>query len=232
MFFLRLFTILFLVSTVAFAGAQDKEINKIIKLLEYTKGKNAYSGKKFEAGYQTHKLGDKVLVGQRDMSKRFEKIPYDFTNKTVLDIGTNQGGMLFAIADKIKYGIGIDYNSKLVNAANRIKSFSRITNVDFYVFNLDKEPYSVIDNFLGMGKVDICFFLSMCRWVNKWRDVIDYMHGIAEAMLFETNGPEDLQREELEYINKKYKKVIFLSNVSDDDKIANKTRALYLCYKS
>jgi SAM-dependent methyltransferase len=213
-------------------STDDREINKIVKLLDYTKEKNAYSGKKFEAGYQTHKLGDKVLVGQRDMSKRFEKIPYDFTNKTVLDIGTNQGGMLFAIADKIKYGIGIDYNSKLVNVANRLKSFSQVTNIDFYVFDLDKEQHSMINNFLRTEKVDICFFLSMCRWVNKWRNVIDYIYKVSDTLLFEANGSQELKVEEIEYLNKKYKKVVLLSNESDDDKVPNKTRALYICYKN
>lgn len=214
------------------ASGQDTQINKIIKLLDYTKEKNGYSGKKFEAGYQTHQLGGKVLIGQRDMNKRFEKIPYDFTNKTVLDIGTNQGGMLFAIADKIKYGIGIDYNPKLINVANRIKSFSLVTNVDFYVFDLDKESHSVIDNFLRTDKVDICFFLSMCRWVNKWRNVIDYIHKISDTLLFESNGSEELRAQELEYLNKKYKKVTLLSRESDDDKVPNKTRTLYMCYKN
>ncbi len=232
MFLLQFFTVLFFTSSVAFSGVQDKEINKIVKLLDYTKEKNAYSGKKFEAGYQTHKLGDTVLVGQRDMGKRFEKIPYDFTNKTVLDIGTNQGGMLFAIADKIKYGVGVDYNPKLVNVANRIKSFSQVNNVDFYVFDLDKEQHSMINNFLKTDKVDICFFLSMCRWVNKWRNVIDYIYKVSDTLLFEANGSQELKAEEIEYINKKYKKVILLSNQSDDDKVPNRTRALYICYKN
>ena len=232
MFFLRVFTGLFFMSSVAFSGVQDREINKIVKLLDYTKEKNAYSGKKFEAGYQTHKLGNKVIVGQRDMSKRFEKIPYDFTNKTVLDIGTNQGGMLFEIADKIKYGVGIDYNPKLINVANRLKSFSQVTNVDFYVFDLDKEQHSMIDNFLKTEKVDICFFLSMCRWVNKWRNVIDYIFKVSDTLLFEANGSQELKEQELEYLNKKYKKIILLSNLSPDDKNPNRTRALYICYKN
>lgn len=211
---------------------QDKEINRIIRLLDYAKEKNPYSGKKFEAGYQTQKIGDKVLVGQRDMNKRLAKIPYDFTNKTVLDIGTNQGGMLFAIADKIKYGVGVDYNSKLINVANRIKSVSQVSNVDFYVFNLDKEPLSIINNFIKTDKIDICFFLSMCRWVTKWRDVIDYIYKISETLLFEANGSNELKAQEIDYLNRIYKRVILLSRDSDDDKVNNKTRRLYICYKN
>lgn len=210
---------------------QDVEVQKIVTLLDYTKGKNGYSGKDFDAGYQTHDLGGNVIVGQRDMKRRIEKIPYDFNGKTVLDIGTNQGGMLFAISDKIKYGIGIDYNPKLINVANRIKSFSKKSNLDFYVFDLDKEPLALMDNYLITSKVDVCFFLSMCRWVKKWRNVLDHIYKISDVMIFESNGSEELRREEIEYINKKYKKVVLFSSESDDDKIFNKTRFLYICYK-
>lgn len=211
---------------------EEKEIQKILNLLDYTKEKNAYSGKKFEAGYQSHVLGDKILKGQRDMRKRIAKVPYDFTGKTVLDIGTNQGGMLFAIADKIKFGFGIDYNSKLINSANRIKSFSGTNNLDFYVFDLDQEPLFMINNFIKTDKVDICFFLSMCRWVKNWRRVIDYIYKVSDTLLFEANGSDELKAEEMDYLNKKYKNIVLLSSVSDDDKINNKTRKLYICYKS
>jgi hypothetical protein len=224
---------IFCFNSILSATAQDAEIQKIIKLLDYTKGKNGYSGKDFDAGYQTHDLGDKVIIGQRDTKKRIDKIPYDFNGKTVLDIGTNQGGMLFAISDKIKHGIGIDYNPKLINVANKIKSFSKQTNLDFYVFDLDKEPLALINNYLLTSKVDICFFLAMCRWVKKWKKVIDQIYKISDIMVFETNGSEELREEEIKYINRKYKKVTLLSTESDDDKLViyNKMRFLYICYK-
>lgn len=214
--------------------SQNLEIEKILKVLQYTKGHAAYDGKQFPAGYQTHILAGHVFVGQRDPYKRIAKIPYDFTGKSVLDIGCNQGGMLFALQDKIKWGVGIDYDSRLVNSANRIKSFyDQAYNLDFYVFDLDGEPLDVINNFLKTKKVDICFFLSLCTWVKQWKNVIDYIYSIADVMLFESNGVEKLQKEEIRYLKGKYKRVELISDNSDDDNIEKykNIRKLYLCYK-
>lgn len=210
---------------------QEKEIKKICNVFAHAKAKNFYSGTKFVAGYQSHKIGDYFLVGQRDLGKRLAKVPYDFTNKTVLDIGTNQGGMLLELADKIACGIGIDYDAKLVNAANRLKSCVHANNIDFYVFDLDKEPLPHINNFLKSDRVDICFFLSMCCWVKNWKQVIEYACQTADALLFETNGSDELEKEEIAFIHQKYQRVILVSETSEDDKIQKK-RKMFLCHKN
>ena len=99
----------------------SKEELKIINLLNYTKRSGAtYSGELYNSGYHTLKLGDKTIVGQRNPAERFKNIPFKFEGKSVLDIGCNQGGMLHAIADKISYGVGIDYDSRMINVSNKI----------------------------------------------------------------------------------------------------------------
>ena len=61
---------------------------------------------------------------------------------------------------------------------------------------------------------------------------IDYIYKVSDTLLFEANGSQELKEQELEYLNKKYKKIILLSNLSPDDKNPNRTRALYICYKN
>lgn len=214
--------------------SQCEEINKILNILQHTKGHSVYDGAQFPAGYQTHVLGGTTYVGRRDPQKRLANVPYDFVGKTVLDIGCNQGGMLFTLKDKIKWGIGIDYDSRLVNSANRIKSFDKCFNLDFYVFDLDKEPLTMINNFLKTEKVDICFFLSLCTWVKQWKQVIDYAVSISDVLLFESNGVDKLQKEEVSYLNEKYKRVNLISDNSSDDNIdkCKVIRRLYICYKN
>jgi SAM-dependent methyltransferase len=210
---------------------QETEIKKICNVLSYAKTHPAYAGKKFVAGYQSHTIGDHYLAGQRDLGRRLAKIPYDFTNKTVLDIGTNQGGMLLELADKIMCGVGIDYDAKLINAANRLKSCVHANNIDFYIFDLDKEPLPHINNFLKSDHVDICFFLSMCCWVKNWKQVVEYAYKVADSLLFETNGSDELEREEIALIHQKYRRVILVSETSEDDKIQKK-RKMFLCHKN
>jgi len=107
--------------TAKYEPVEKTELAKISNLLEYTKASGQkYSARIYPAGYHTIKLFGKELKGQRDPKKRIEKTPFDFYDKTVLDIGSNQGAMLFELADKIKWGVGLDYDYRMVNVANRI----------------------------------------------------------------------------------------------------------------
>jgi hypothetical protein len=137
--------------------------------------------------------------------------------------------MLFALQDKIKWGIGIEFNSKLVNVANKLKSYLGSYNLDFYVFDLDKEPLPVISNFLKENQVDICFLLAVTLWIKKWKSVIDYAHKISQNLLFEATGSStEKSIKQIDYLKTKYQKVLLLSQISDDDAKV-KGRQLYLC---
>lgn len=94
-------------------------IERVKKGINYAKDPaKSYGGVKYEYGYHTITIEGKLLQGQRDNYKRLSKIPYDFSNKVVLDIGCGAGGILHAVSNKIKYGIGIDRNFRLINLAN------------------------------------------------------------------------------------------------------------------
>ena len=221
-----------------FADTKNSEdnIKKIVNLISYANQEVClYGAKKWPAGYNSLQLQNTFIQGQRDPQKRLEKVPYDFTNKTVLDVGTNQGGMLFFLKDKIKYGIGVDYNTKLINAANKIKSSTGSHNLDFYSFDLQSENLNSLLNFLPDKKVDICFFLAMCKWVENWKDVINFLYNISDCMLFESNVKRENQEEWISFIKKKYKSVQYINHKEDDQLILNKkkkeTRKLFLCKK-
>jgi SAM-dependent methyltransferase len=188
-----------------------------------------YVSKEKWGAYYTLQIGQQLINGQRDQQKRLSHVPYDFSGKTVLDIGANSGGMLLAIADKIRYGVGIEFNSKLVNVANKLKSYYGTNNLDFYVFDLDKEPLGCISDFLKAKQVDICFLLSVTLWIKKWKEVIDYAHKISKDLLFEATGSStEKTRQQMEYLQTKYNDIKLLSPISDDDAHV-KGRKLYFC---
>jgi len=198
-------------------------------LLNYTKTSGAtYNGVDFPAGYHTLQINGVELPGQREPAERLELLPFDFTNKTVLDIGCNQGGMLFAVGDRISQGIGIDYDSRLINAANKIRSLKRAANLDFYVFNLEDENLSVIKDFLPDKKVDVVFLLSVCMWIKNWKEVINLATEVSDCLLFESNGRTEQQEEQIAYLRDRYKSVQQLSEKSEDDK-SQKNRKLFYC---
>ena len=211
------------------ASPTEAELTKTINLLEYAKtSDSSYSAKKYEGGYQTIEVLGNVLRGQRDPKIRLSQVPFDFTDKTVLDIGSNQGGMLHAIAKEIKWGIGIDYDYKMINVANKIKSLHSNHHLQFYTFNLNKDPLDLIKDMIPDRNVDIVFLLSVCMWIEKWKDVIRLCTDLSDKLLFETNGSPRQQDEQENEIRKLYNKVKLLHNTSPDD-TDQKMRKTFFC---
>lgn len=209
----------------------NREELKIINLLNYTKkSRSTYSGELYNSGYHTLKWGDKMLVGQRNPFERFKNIPYDFKGKTVLDIGSNQGGMLHACANEIANGVGIDYDSRMINVANKFKTFRKNEHLQFYVFNLENENLNYIKDLIPTNKVDICFLLSVCMWLTNWKEVINFAMNISDTLLFESNGNDFQQNEQIDYLKTIYKDVKIINEISDDDPLQKK-RKLLLCNK-
>jgi SAM-dependent methyltransferase len=202
---------------------------KLINLLNYTKkSASTYSGELYDVGYHTFNFGDKVLKGQRNPEERLKNVPFDFKNKTVLDLGSNQGGMLNAVASEIKYGIGLDYDSRMINVSNRIKEHNQNKNLQFYVFNLEDENLAYIQDFLPTDKVDICFLLSVCMWLKNWKELIEFVHKISNQLLFESNGSDEQQEEQINFLKATYREVSLINEISDDDPLQKK-RKLLLC---
>lgn len=199
---------------------------KVRNLLYYTKSSGTvYSGDSFPAGYQSINIHGEELRGQRNPAYRIGRIPYDFSGKTIIDVGCNQGGMLFALADKIRWGVGVDYDYRMINVSNRIAAELNKPLLKFYVFNLEQEPLGLILDLLPDKKVDVVFLLSVCAWLRNWKEVIDFMASISETMLFEANGKKDQMKEQYLYLQKVYRKITHIDD-PDDDPV---NRKLYLC---
>ena len=214
-------------------SSQDVETQsrtKVQNLLNYTKlSDTSYSALLFPAGYHSIELAGHFLQGQRNPAKRLDTTNIDFHGKTVLDLGCNQGGMLFHLDGLIKWGVGVDYDSRMVNAANRIKTVRQSDRLQFYVFDLEKEPLELIEDFLPEPKADVVFLLSVCMWLKNWQEVIDFGTRIAESMLFETNGTPEQQAAQEGRLNKVYRSVAILSESSVDDPQQKERKLFYCC---
>jgi len=203
------------------------DLEKIKNLLTYTvtSGKS-YNGRNHETGYHTLTINGQVLPGQRNPGMRLQTVYYDFTNKVVLDIGSNQGGMLFEIASKIRYGIGIDFDPRLVNVSNRISNTNRY-NIDFYNFNLDKEDFNLINSLNRENKIDVTFLLAVCMWIKPWKELITWVSRNSTHCLFESNGKSKQQNEQIEYLKTVFKSVEVLAESSEDDPKQKKRKLLW-----
>lgn len=209
--------------------SKDMGIIQVLATLRYvTQSDVAYNAQGFYSGYHSLKLKDTYFRGQRECSERLAIVPYDFTDKIVLDIGCNCGGMLHCLASKITRGIGIDLDSKCVNAANLITRLNGVHNLGFYTFDLDNENLALINNFILGAQVDICFLLSLAMWLKNWKQVISYASELATTLLFESNGDRQQQKEQIEYLHACFSTVEIISAESFDDP-NQKDRVLYLC---
>lgn len=205
-------------------------LDKIKNLLTYTvtSGKS-YNGRHHKTGYHTLTIDGQTLEGQRQPTMRLKDVPYNFTNKNVLDIGSNQGGMLFEIANKINYGIGIDYDNKLINVANRISNEYNY-NIDFYNFDLSTEEFDLIHNLCRTDKIDVVFLLSVCMWIPTWKELVTWVYTNSTHCLFETNGKSTQQQEQINMLTNTFRTVTLLAQTSEDDP-GQKNRKLFWCSK-
>ena len=203
-------------------------VEQVQNLIEYGKTSGSdYTASKFPAGYHSVSVAGVRLSGQRDPAGRLDLVPFDFGGKSVLDIGCNQGGMLHALQGRVRNGIGIDYDARLVNIANRIKAVNEAHNLQFYVFDVERDPLELIRDLCPDQKVDIVFLLSVCRWLPNWQEVLRFSAGLADTMLFESNGMAEQQAQQINALSDLYPNVSCLAERSEDDSRL-KDRRLFL----
>jgi len=143
----------------------EQDAKKILNLMQHTKGRfeafNFPNGENFKAAYHSLDLGDKIIQGQRNCKERVDIMRkyVDFKDKNVMDMGCNTGNILFQLSDDVKYGIGLDYDSRCINCAHCLNSHYKY-NLQFYVCDFDKTKLNIIDNFIN-EPIDVVFVLSM-----------------------------------------------------------------------
>lgn len=187
----------------------------------------AYSASQYPAGYHTLEIDRVKVVGQRNPSERLNNVKYDWTDKRVLDVGCNAGGMLFELLKtNIKSGVGVDYDPLLVNSANKRKSFLGDDKLNFYQFDVDRYDKSYLENLVG-EPVDIVLLLSVCMWIKNWKQLINWCANSCSQMLFESNGSVRQQRQQLTYLESRYANVQMCAAQSYDDP-GQSQRKLYL----
>lgn len=197
-------------------GGLDFRRRQLQNLMNYCKetGSSDYS---FEAGYQSVIFQGQLIQGRRDPSIRLRTINYDFKGKSVLDIGCNQGGMLFALANDIQSGVGIDYEPRVINVCHAIRSANKLTNLDFYVHDLDKDPLENILDFIPNQRLDVTLLLAVSQHIRIWRELIYFVKGFSKTLIFETNGTFEGQAEQVTALRKNFKSCQQCYSTSPDD---------------
>jgi hypothetical protein len=139
--------------------------------------------------------------------------------------------MLFELAHQVKWGVGIDYDKRMINAALKICSLEGHSHLDFYHFDLEKDPLMMIKDLLPETRVDMVFLLAICRWIKNWREVISFSAEISDTLLIELNSVTEEEKEvQKQYFEGIYNQITLISENSFDDP-ERSDRKLYLCRK-
>lgn len=189
--------------------AADRSSGPLLNVLNFAW--EASPERKPFGSYYAMPLGNGAVSGQRDPSARLRLLPAGLAGKSILDLGCNFGGMLFAVDAPVKWAVGADYDARLVNAANRIAA-QRGLGHRFYVFNLETDPMELLRDLMPEPAVDVAFLLSVCAHIKNWPQVIAALARIARAVVFEANGLEHEQLGQQRQLCRCFGRVVLLAD--------------------
>ena len=168
---------------------------------------------------------------QRDSEKRFERFEiteYHLKGKTVLDLGSNCGAMLFQASNYgIKEGLGIEYDRDKVVLANQIAALSNLQNVAFFQGDIDELSEE------KTGKFDVVFALAIEGHVREFEHLLRLLSQITEGVLyFEGNSKCDAELVETKLKEFGFIEVEFLGFCDDDIRPQNNSRPMIKAIKN
>ena len=201
--------------------------NQIKQLLMSTVGHSHYNGwhNRTTYGYHGYNIEDINITGQRTPRQRLDAMGIDFTGKRVLDCGCNVGSMLHHLPE-VAWGMGLDYDSKCINVAEKIADILGLDQLRFYTHDFDKINYDLFKQRVSFIP-DYTFLLSLGSWIKSWKELYKQCHNIGGKIILEINN-ENEGAEQLEFFNNLGRKPKMIVDNSLDDTTGNNRRRTYL----
>ena len=171
-------------------------------------------------------------MAQRDCAKRFRKFGISsesLGNKSVLDLGSNIGGIIFeAVKHSPLSAIGVEYDAAKVHVSNRVAKFSNLGTVRFIQADIDKLKHSTIG-----GAKDVIFCLAVDGHVKKRNRLYKFL-GTAtkETLYFEGNSNSDIDLVREKLLANGFRHVELLGMCDDDRRQENNCRPLLRAFKA
>lgn len=195
------------------------EAAQVLNLISFAKQRRtAYAANGFEAAYHTMVINGQVFSGQRDPAARIRSMPIEFNGRSVLDIGCNQGGMLFALSPVIKWGVGVDNNANLINVCNKIAAVQSANNLSFFTHNVSVDPIETLRDMLpSIEGVDVVLLLSVCGWIRNCESVVRFARKVGKMIVLETNGTAQSQQQQIRLVEAEFGSSTVVQRTSADD---------------
>lgn len=174
--------------------SRNIELNKLHYSINIIRSeqKDTFSSYDYGQGYFYQSVPEVNITGYRNTELRVRKLNLKdmLINKTVLDIGSNTGAILFNLKDIIKFGVGIEINHFLVKISNKIKRYLNCKNVSFVE--------NSFENYESFLKFDVILSLANHKTFdgNTKQNLSQYfrkIHSLINTngkLIFESHPPE------------------------------------------
>ena len=172
----------------------DQKLWHLHKSLEGIRKKSQlkYQSYDYGNGYYYQSLQSINITGYRDTENRLKllQLPSKLRGKRVLDIGSNSGFLIISLADRLKKGVGVEFNPYLVETAKTVQKYFEIDNLEFL-------PMS-FENYQSEEKFDAVLSLANHSTYdqNTHQTLDDYFKKISSLLsedgelIFESHPPQ------------------------------------------
>lgn len=169
---------------------------------------------------------------QRDTKKRLVNFGVNsniIKNKTVLDIGSNIGGIAFEIFKMYPRKIVcLEYDKNKIDVSNLIAKIHNFNNIFFYQNDVESDSFK--ENF--KENFDIVFCLSLIEHLRKKEDFLRKVYEICNEFFFLEGNSSTDRKNTIDLLLKiGFKKVRFIGYSNDDRNKDNNNRPLFVCEK-
>lgn len=163
-------------------GWQTQSAVRLIQYAEPARDKDGGHG--MPIPYHAATLGAVEIPGLRDPSARLRAIPIDFTDKSVLDLGSCFGGFLFPLRDRLRWGVGVDNNPRYINVCQKLRAIDRAWNLDFYFHDIEKQPFQLVRHLMPEPAVDVALLLRVFA-DGSLSEVLTELSKFSQTIVFE-----------------------------------------------
>ena len=147
---------------------------------------------------------------------------------TLLDIGCNIGGMIFASQlFNPSYSLGVEIDDDKVTVATKIAAYNGLNNIEFKSANADEATTDTLK-----GPYDVVFCFALVAHVMK-KDLLYRLLGdvTKKTLFFEGNATTDRDEIETKLREAGFEEVTFLGLCDDDIVPSNNNRPMYIARK-
>lgn len=183
--------------------------------------------------YSSFAIGDYYVpreLAQRDAKMRIEQFGLsasDWKDKQVLDLGCNNGAMLFHLTNYgIASGLGIEYDTDKVDVAQEISEFVGVNHLRFQQGDIDTIDAEVL------GTFDIVMALAIEAHVNQPERLFELLGRVTKRVLcFEGNGGCDIDATRERLLACGFTEVEYKGFCTDDIVANNNKRPVLIAWK-